>query len=83
MGKGGGGGGEMVIFYTLFKAIPVLSVLETCRLYLLTIDPRDCQVYKKIIERFFEYYEICRHGPNYVQELAVTKVAECRLIKFF
>ena len=68
----GGGGGGLVIFEALFKAFPVFSVLETCRVYLLTIDLGIVKCIK-----------ICRHGPNYVQELAVTKVAECRLIKFF
>ena len=69
------GGGELVIFEALFKAFPVFSVLETCRVYLLTIDLGIVKCIKKIIKRFFEYCEICRPGPNNVQELAVTKVA--------
>ena len=33
-----GGKGELVIFEALFKAFPVFNVLETCRVYLSTID---------------------------------------------
>ena len=65
------------------KAFPVFNVLETCGVYLLTIDPGIVKCIKKFIKRFFEYCEICRHGPNYLQKLAGTKAAECRLIKFF
>ena len=64
-----GGKGELVIFEAQFKAFPVFNVLETCRVYLLTIDLGIVKFIKKFIERFFEKCEICRHGPNYVQKL--------------
>ena len=51
------------------KAFPVFNVLETRRVYLLTIDLGIFQFIKKIIERFFGKCEICRRGPNYVQKL--------------
>ena len=51
------------------KAFPVFNVLETCRGYLLTIDPGTFKFIKKFIERFFEIREICRHEPNYAQKL--------------
>ena len=51
------------------KAFPVFNVLETCRVYLLTIDLRMFKFIKTFIERVFEKCEIFRHGPNYVQEL--------------
>ena len=35
---GWGGGEELVIFEALFKAFPVFSLLETCRVYLLKND---------------------------------------------
>ena len=35
------------------KAFPVFNVLETCRVYLLTIDLGIFKFIKKIIERFF------------------------------
>ena len=49
------------------KALPAFNVLETCREYLLTIDLEIVEFIKKFIEQFFEKCEICRHGPNYVQ----------------
>ena len=49
------------------KAFPVFNVLETCRAYLLTIDLGIVIFTKKIIERFFKKCEVCRRGPNYVQ----------------
>ena len=51
------------------KAFPVFNVLETCRVYLLTIDLGIVKFIKKIIERFFKKCEICRRGPTYVQKL--------------
>ena len=51
------------------KASSVFNVLQTCRVYLLAIDLGILKFIKKIIERFFEKREICRHGPNYVQKL--------------
>ena len=51
------------------KAFPVFNVLETRRVYLLTIDPGIFQFITKVIERFFGKCEICRSGPNYVQKL--------------
>ena len=51
------------------KAFPVFNVLETCRVYLLTIDLRIFKFIKINIEQFFEKCEICRRGPNYVQKL--------------
>ena len=51
------------------KAFPVFNVLETCWVYLLTIDLGIFKFIKKIIKRFFEKCEICRHGPNYAQKL--------------
>ena len=66
------------------KAFPVFIVLETCRVYLLTIDLGIIKFIKKIIERFFGKCEIYRCGPYYVQKtVTVTKAAECKLIKFF
>ena len=35
------------------KAFPVFNVLETCRVYLLTIDLGIFKFIKKFIERFF------------------------------
>ena len=37
---------------------------------------------KKIIERFLNYSELCRRGPNYTPKM-VKKAAERSLIKFF
>ena len=51
------------------KAFPIFNVLETCRVYLPTVDLGIFKFIKTIIERFFEKCEICRHGPNYMQEL--------------
>ena len=51
------------------RVFPVFNVLETCMVYLLAIDLGIVKVIKKIIDRFFEKWEICRHGPNYVQKL--------------
>ena len=51
------------------KAFPVFNVLETCRVYLLTIDLEIVKFIKKFIERLFEISEICSHGANYVQNL--------------
>ena len=53
-GKGGGGGGELVIFEALFKAFPVFSVLETCRLYLLTIDLGIVKCIRKLSSAFLD-----------------------------
>ena len=36
------------------KAFPFFNVLETCRVYLLTIDPKIVKCIKKFIERFYE-----------------------------
>ena len=36
------------------KAFPVFNVLETCRVYLLTIDLGIVKFIKKFIEQFFE-----------------------------
>ena len=49
------------------KPFPVFNVLETRRVYLLTIDLGIFQFIKKFIERFLKKCEICRRGPNYVQ----------------
>ena len=63
-------GGKNWLYLRLYlKAFPVLNVLETCREYLLTIDLQIVEFIKKFIERFFEKCKICRHGPNYVQNL--------------
>ena len=51
------------------KAFPVSNVLETCRVYLLTIDLGIFKFIKKFIARFFGKCEVCRRGPNYVQKL--------------
>ena len=51
------------------RAFPVFNVLETCRVYLLTIDLEIVKFIKKFIERLFEISEICSHGANYVQNL--------------
>ena len=56
------------------KAFPVFNVLDTCRVYLLTIDLGIFKFIKKIINRFFLKCEVCRHGPNYLQKL--TEAAE-------
>ena len=40
------------------KAFPVFNVLETCRVYLLTIVLEIVQFIKKFIERLFEKCEI-------------------------
>ena len=42
--------------------------------YLLTIYLEIIEFIKKIIERFFQKCEICRHGPNYVQNLYQTQL---------
>ena len=44
----------MVIFKAPFKGLPCFNVLETCRVYLLTIDPKIVKCMKKFIERFYE-----------------------------
>ena len=49
---GGGGGVELLIFEALFKAFPVFSVLETCRVYLLTIDLGIVKCIKKLSSAF-------------------------------
>ena len=64
-----GGKGELVIFEALFKAFPVFNVLETCRVYLLTIDLGIFQFLTNFIERLFGKCEICIRGLNYVQKL--------------
>ena len=51
------------------KAFSVFNVLETWRVYLLTIHLGIFKFIKEISKRFFEKWKICRHGPNYVQEL--------------
>ena len=51
------------------KAFPVFNVLETCRVYLLTIDVGIIKFIKKFIEWFFEKCEIYERGPNYTQKL--------------
>jgi len=51
------------------EAFTVFNVLETLRVYSLTIDLGIFTFTKIIIERFFENCEICRHGPNYVEKL--------------
>ena len=62
--------GENWLYLRLYlKAFPVFNVLETCREYLLTIDVEIVEFIKKFIEPFFEKCKICRHGPNYVQNL--------------
>ena len=43
---------ELVIFETLFKAFPVFSVLETCRVDLLTIDLGIVKCIKKLSSAF-------------------------------
>ena len=49
----------------------------------MTIDFGIVKFIKKFIERFFEKCEICSRGPKKLRAKTVTKVAECRLIKFF
>ena len=51
------------------KAFPVFNVLETCRVYLLTIDLGIFNFLKTFIEQFFEKCEICSCEPNYEQNL--------------
>ena len=51
------------------KPFPVFNVLETCRVYLLAINLGIIKFIKEFIKRFFEKYEICKRGPNYVQKL--------------
>ena len=51
------------------KAFPVFNVLETCRVYLLTIDLGIFQFLTNFIERLFGKCEICIRGLNYVQKL--------------
>ena len=51
------------------KAFPVFNVMETRRVYLLTIDLGIFQFIKKFIERLFGKCEICRPRPNYMQKL--------------
>ena len=48
-------GEKLVIFEALFKAFSIFNALETCRVYLLTIDLGivNC-IEKKVIQRFFE-----------------------------
>ena len=48
------------------KTFPVFNDLKTLRVYLLTIYLGIANFIKKIIERFFEKYEICGHEPNYM-----------------
>ena len=65
-------GGKLVKFEVLCKSIP-FNVLETCRVYLLTIDLGIVECIKKFIQRFFEQCEICGHGPNYVQKMKIRR----------
>ena len=74
---------DLLYLRLYLKAFTVFNVLETCRVYLLTIDLGIVKFITKFIKRFFKRYEIWRNGPNYSQKLLVTKAAECKLIKFF
>ena len=47
-----GGKGELVIFEAQFKAFPVFNVLETCRVYLLTINLGIVKCIKKLSSGF-------------------------------
>ena len=49
-----GGGGDWFYLRPYLKAFPVFNVLETCRVYLLTIDLGIAKFIKKFIERLFE-----------------------------
>ena len=51
------------------KAFPVFNVLETCRVFLLTIDLLLNLLKKDLSSGFYGEFEICRHGPNYVKKL--------------
>ena len=64
-----GGGGNWLYWRPYLKALSVFNVLETCRVNLLAIDLGIVKLVKKLFERFFEKWEICRRGPNYVQKL--------------
>ena len=66
----GGGGGNWSYLRSYLKAFAVFNVLETCTVYLLTIDLGIVFFFlQKFIERFFEKCEICGRRPNYVQKL--------------
>ena len=60
---------ELLVLRPYLKAFSVFNVLETCRVYLQTIDLGIVKFLKKFIVRFFEKCEICWHRPNYVQKL--------------
>ena len=66
---GGGGGRDWLYLRPHLKALSVFNVLETCRVNLSAIDLGIVKLVKKLFERFFEKWEICRQGPNYVQKL--------------
>ena len=66
---GGGGRGNWSYLRSHLKAFPVFNVLETCRVYLSTIDLGIFKFIKQFIKRIFENCEIYRRGPNYVQKL--------------
>ena len=48
------------------KAFPFFNALETCRVYLLSIDLEIVKFIKKFIKQFVEFSDIRRHGPNYM-----------------
>ena len=62
-------GGNWLYLRPYLKAFSVFNVLETCGVYLQTIDLGIAKFIKKFIERFSEKCEICRHGANYVQKV--------------
>ena len=51
-----------------FIALQVFNDLETCRPYKLMINLKIVKFVKKFIERFPNYYYICRRRPNYMQK---------------
>ena len=51
-----------------FIALYVSNDIETCRPYNLMIQLEIAKFKKKIIERFPNYYQICRRRPNYIQK---------------
>ena len=51
------------------KAFLLFNVLETCSVYLLTIDLGIFKFIKNLSSGFFKKCKICRRGPNYVQKL--------------
>ena len=59
-------GGNCLYLRPYLKAFPIFNVLETCRVYLLTIDLGIVKCIKKFSWQFFEKCEICMYGPNYV-----------------